>query len=52
MKEIEKAAAAAAVTAQTTLLQDNIKELETDKESISARLAQAKTDIEMQRKAR
>jgi hypothetical protein len=50
MKEIEKAAAAA-VTAQTTPLIDKIKELEMDKEFISASLAQAKTDIQMQTKA-
>ena len=44
--------AAAALSAQTTLLQDKIKELELDKEFITASLAQAKTDIEMQTKAR
>ena len=49
-KYIEQAPAA--LTAQTTPLLDKIKELEMDKEFISASLAQAKTDIEMQTKAR
>ena len=49
-KEIEKVTAT--LNAQNASLYDKIKELEMDKDFISSSLAQAKTDIEMQKKAR
>ena len=49
-KEIEQAAASS--VSEREALRDKIKELETDKEFISASLAQARVDIEMQTKAR
>ncbi len=49
-KHIEKATAT--LNTQIVTLEDKIKDIETEKQFISANLAQAKTDIEMQLKAR
>ncbi len=49
-KEVEKTASA--VATQITSLEDKIKELEMEKGFISTSLAQARTDAEMQTKAR